>query len=129
MDIVAFHPERQELVHVEASMDADSWRERFARLKKKFRAAERHYSELFPFEHERVKKVAILGLTETHRADVPVDGVEIVPIPRFIRQLTDDLRHRNFLKEAVPEELPRLRAIQMAVYWSSQDGETQAQAR
>ncbi len=118
MDIVAFHPNTQELVHVEASMDADSWHERFTKLQRKFSAARKHYSELFPFEHRQIKRVAILGLTESHNVGEPPEGVEIVLIPHFIRQMTDTLRQTNFLKQAVPEELPRPRAIQMATYWA-----------
>jgi FKBP-type peptidyl-prolyl cis-trans isomerase len=48
LDIVAFHPERRSLVHVEPSLDSDSWAKREARYKKKFEAGRRHIPGLFP---------------------------------------------------------------------------------
>lgn len=38
LDVVAFSPEKNSIVHVEPSLDADTWQERERRYAKKFRA-------------------------------------------------------------------------------------------
>src|SRR5690242_17667960 len=48
LDIVAFHPERRHLVHVEPSTDSQSWEKREQRYKKKFAAGRRYIPGLFP---------------------------------------------------------------------------------
>ena len=42
LDVVAFHPETKRLVHIEPSIDADSWAERERRFRKKFESGERY---------------------------------------------------------------------------------------
>jgi hypothetical protein len=46
LDIVAFHPERQHLVHIETSLDAKSWEKREERFSKKFEAGRRYIPSL-----------------------------------------------------------------------------------
>lgn len=47
LDVVAFDPISNHLVHIEASMDADSWKTREVRFKKKFDAGRKHVPTLF----------------------------------------------------------------------------------
>src|SRR5262249_49187492 len=47
LDVVAFHPARQKLVHVEPSLDADKWEKREQRYAKKFAAGRRYIPMLF----------------------------------------------------------------------------------
>lgn len=47
LDVVAFHPGSRHLVHVEASMDFDSWDRRESRYAQKFSAGRRYIPELF----------------------------------------------------------------------------------
>ncbi len=42
LDIVADHPQTNHLLHLEPSLDADSWAKREERFKKKFAAGRRH---------------------------------------------------------------------------------------
>ena len=48
LDVVAFHPEQRKLVHVEPSLDSDSWAKRDLRYRKKFVAGRKHIPGLFP---------------------------------------------------------------------------------
>ena len=48
LDVVAFCPQRQHLVHVEPSMDANTWAEREARYAKKFEAGRKYIPGLLP---------------------------------------------------------------------------------
>jgi hypothetical protein len=59
LDVVAFHPKRKHLVHIEPSMDADSWAQREKRYVKKFDAGKKYIPGLFegldlPLEIEQV---------------------------------------------------------------------------
>jgi hypothetical protein len=47
LDVVAFHPHKKLLVHIEPSMDASSWDERERRYKKKFDAGRKYIPHLF----------------------------------------------------------------------------------
>jgi hypothetical protein len=47
LDVVAFNPKTQHLVHVEPSTDGDHWDKREKRFRKKFDAGKRHIPELF----------------------------------------------------------------------------------
>src|SRR4051794_29527070 len=48
LDVVALHPGENRLVHIEPSLDADSWAERERRYLKKFDAGRKHIPSLFP---------------------------------------------------------------------------------
>ena len=47
LDVVAFHPEERHLVHIEPSMDADTWAVRETRFGKKFVAGRKYIPGLF----------------------------------------------------------------------------------
>lgn len=47
LDIVAFHPLTKHLVHIEPSLDANSWAVREARFKRKFDAGRKYIPGLF----------------------------------------------------------------------------------
>jgi hypothetical protein len=56
LDVVAFHPEQKRLVHIEASMDRDTWDRREERFARKFRVGRDHSARIFvgfgpPYEH------------------------------------------------------------------------------
>ena len=46
LDIVAFHPELKKIVHIESSLDADSWARREERFQKKFEAGRRYIPQI-----------------------------------------------------------------------------------
>ena len=47
LDIIAFDPKSRNVIHIEPSMDAQSWAQRTERYKKKFRAGQRYIPTLF----------------------------------------------------------------------------------
>lgn len=47
LDIVAFHPVERRLVHLEPSLDADSWNQREKRFAIQFELGRKHIPELF----------------------------------------------------------------------------------
>ncbi len=50
LDIVAYHPQTEHLVHIEPSIDADSWKKREERFENKFRHGREYiYKDVFPW--------------------------------------------------------------------------------
>lgn len=50
LDIIAYHPQTRELVHLEPSIDARSWEKRAQRFTKKFESGKRYiYRDVFPW--------------------------------------------------------------------------------
>jgi hypothetical protein len=113
LDVVAFHPQQRHLVHVEPSMDADSWSIREARFRKKFDAGKRYIPKLFSgFDVPAdIEQVFLLGLGACTNNPV-VGGGRVVPVSQFMKEIVDLLRTRRVEKQAVPEQFPRLRTIQ-----------------
>jgi hypothetical protein len=117
MDVVAYHPESLTLLHIETSMDADSWEQRYKRFKRKFSTAESYYREIFKFEIKKIKKMAIVGLGIPQQQP---DLWKIVPvkyIPYLIQEITDHLSQYSPLTHAISENYPLLRAMQFAIHF------------
>ena len=61
LDIVAFHPGKPHLVHIEPSMDATSWDQREKRYTAKFGAGKKHIPSLFSgFDLPEIDQIALL---------------------------------------------------------------------
>ena len=119
IDIAAFEPNKKEFIHIETSMDADSWNERMSKFKRKFKDASCHYNSLFPFKNKStVTRIAIVGFAKNPR--IPQNwpqNIEVVSIPCQISKICYALRDKDPQKEAVPESFPLLRAMQFATYY------------
>jgi len=129
MDVVAFHPREKVLVHAEPSMDADSWRQREQKFRRKFRDAEEHYGELFQFHYERVDRVAVCGWGRSLPQDVSFGDIVIKTLPSFVSEIMKELKRHDPYKDIVPEHWPLLRALQMGLHWGTVPvGETRPNA-
>ena len=114
VDVVAFHPQTRELVHIEASTDGGA-----KRFKKKFDLAKRYYGELFEFSYDYMRCMAIGGFayTATPR-DKKILGekIEVESVPEFFRKASACLRECPISKQAISETLPLLRAMQFTLH-------------
>jgi len=117
LDVLAYLPRTQTLIHIEASGDADSWDQRKSRfLSKKFVLSVPEYCELLGCEIAELDRVALVGWSNTVKADLSWgDGIRVVLIPDFLREIATFLRSRDPMRQAVPESYPMLRSIQMTV--------------
>ena len=63
LDVVAFHPGQQHLVHIEPSMDAHSWARSELRYSKKFKAGRQYIPALFEGVSlpQEIEQIALLG--------------------------------------------------------------------
>lgn len=115
MDVVAFHPESLSLLHIETSMDANSWEKRKSKFQKKFSTASTYYYKLFKFEIKNIEKMVIVGFNPPREDFWSVAPVK--SIPDFVGEVADYLSQFNPLNQAVPESYPLLRAIQFAIHY------------
>ncbi len=117
LDVLAYDPGNRELLHIEASGDADSWQERKDRfMKKKFILSTSEYEAIVGASVGRIKKIALVGWSDTTKADLNwASGIDVVLVPEFLRGVLTNLKGMDFAKEAVPESFPLLRAIQLAL--------------
>jgi len=88
LDVVAFHPEKKHLVHVEPSTAADSWTEREAKFAKKFKAGRKYIPTLFGGLDipAQIEQVALLGLG-SNRERATIGGGRLVMISELMAHL------------------------------------------
>ena len=116
LDVVAFHPETKEIVHVETSMDAVSWDKRRERYDKKFSRGRKYIPQLFPFAHGRPHQMAVFGFPRSMSVDDPLGPrVEVVLMPDLIHRIGSTLSEVRVESGAVPENYPLLRAMQFSL--------------
>ena len=116
LDVLAYSPSDQRLIHIETSGDANSWQERKERfLKKKFILSHKEYESLIGSSVHAIEKIAIVGWSSTKSDLNWGDDIKVVLIPQLLEEITTKLRDTSPLKQAVPESFPLLRAMQMAL--------------
>jgi hypothetical protein len=115
LDVVAFCPQRQHLVHIEPSMDAHTWAMREARYTKKFEAGRKHIPGLFggialpPV----IEQIALLGFGSTTNVKTLAGG-RIMTSSDLLAEITAGIGKMRIASAAVPEQYPLLRTIQFA---------------
>ena len=127
LDVVAYKPETNHLIHIEPSMDADRWEQREARYRRKFETGKKHIPELFSglVLPENIEQVALFVFGSGERHPV-VGGGKVVMISEFMERIRKELTGRSVAKAAVPEQFVILRALQFAEnYWQYQDKKTE----
>ncbi len=118
LDIVAFHPGTRKLIHIEPSLESDTWEERERRYSKKFEAGRRHIPALFegvelPAE---IEQIALFVYGGAGRATL--GGGRVVFIRDFMLEVLGYIRERPLSRAAIPEQFPLLRTLQFAAeYW------------
>ena len=116
LDVVAYHPEKRHLVHLEPSMDADSWETRERRFRSKFEAGRKYIPQLFPGVNlpEAIEQIAIFAFAS--RTNHPtVGGGNVLQVSDLMREIMEDLGDRKIMENAVPEHHSLLRTLQFVV--------------
>lgn len=118
IDIAAYDPKTGHLVHVETSMDSQTWEDREERFRRKFETGERYIRSLFHGlpATTKIEKIAILGLAsrKTHQF---IGGATIKLIDEFLVEILMHLKGVSWLSEAVPEQYPLLRTLQLVAHY------------
>jgi hypothetical protein len=113
LDVVAFHPVKRHLVHLEASTAGDSWKVREIKCKKKFKAGKKHIRRLFKGLKVpgSVDQIVLLDFASTKRRD-RVAGARILLVEDLLVDVLRELRNRPDTNIMVPEQYPILRTLQ-----------------
>ncbi len=114
LDVVVFQPETREVVHVESSMDADSWQKRQLRFAKKFAVGKKYIPTLFSaFKicEKDIKQIALFGIT-TKGGPKEIGGGTVDFASDLLIRVLNRLKRAPVTSQAVPESFPILRAMQ-----------------
>lgn len=113
LGIVGFRPQTQHFVHIEPSMDAQTWPVRESRYKKKFEAGRKYIPELFQGVEvpTKIEQIALfsLGAGKTDRT-VLADGRGMM-MPELLAAIMAEPKNKRIEREAIPEQYPLLRTI------------------
>ena len=116
LDVVAFHPEKRHLVHLEPSLDADSWATREKEFLKKFDAGRKYIPSLFTGLDlpEDIDKIAIFffGSKQNHPI---IGGGKVILIDELIEEILLEIKDKPLASQAIPEHFPLLRTLQYAI--------------
>jgi hypothetical protein len=118
LDIIAFDPVRQHLVHIEPSMDAESWEKRERSFRKKFDAGLKYIPDLFPGSDlpQQIEQIAIFALAS--RTNHPtLAGRQVLQVSDLMREIMEDLSDKKIASIPVPEHHPILRTLQFVVQY------------
>ncbi|HDL20702.1 MAG TPA: hypothetical protein ENH30_05425 [Nitrospirae bacterium] len=119
LDIVAFNPKTKHLVHIEPSLDADSWDRREERFKKKFDLGKKYIPKLFSGIQmpEKIEQIAlfVFGSNDNHKT---VGGGVVATVAEFYSVVAAGLGGKRIAKSAVPEQYALLRTVQHCLEYS-----------
>jgi len=113
LDVVAFHPVNNSLIHIEATMDAESWRSRELQFERKFAAGTKYIPSLFPGMNlpNSIEQIILLGYG-TNKNHPTLGTAKVVTLAAFIREIMIVLGPTSMAQSAVPEAWGLIRCLQ-----------------
>ncbi len=115
LDIVAYHPYSDHLIHLEPSIDTQPWNEREIRFRRKFEAGRRYiHREIFPWLEPGTPLEQVAILVSAGRREV--GGGKVISIDEFMAMVREAVVRRGPLcQSAIPEEYDLLRTLQLGL--------------
>jgi len=114
LDIVAYSPETETILHLEPSLDADTWKRREERYEKKFKACNDHIHELFPWVEPKSKIRQIAIFVSAGKDRTKIAGGEVVTVDEVVHEIRQAVSAQGKVAQgAIPEQFPLLRTIQL----------------
>lgn len=115
LDVVGFHPARQHFLHVECSVDANTWEDREKTFERKFAKGRKHARELFsgmalPTALDQVVVHGYASAADQHRE---LGGGRLVTSQELTAEIITGIPATTWTN-AVPEKYPLLRTLQFA---------------
>jgi len=118
LDVVAFNPKTNHLIHFETSTDTGSWDYREERFRNKFTTGDKYIRALFDglaVPNEIEKKALLYASNKYHKT---IGGGQVVAVKEYFRMILGELRGISYQSQAIPEKYPVLRALREAAeYW------------
>jgi hypothetical protein len=117
LDVVAFHPAKKHILHIEPSMDADPWPKRVARYEKKFAAGKKYIPALFTGLQvpDTIEQIAVFGYGGKGPTPDDFAGGRVVLAKELLSEITDGLAEKRVATGAIPESYYLLRTIQFMI--------------
>ena len=116
LDVIAYHPHEGHLIHLEPSVDADSWKKREYRFAKKFGAGEKYiFTDVFTWLEPTTPVDRVAVLISHPKGRDKIAGANIQSIDELMLEIRGEIKKEGIVaKKAVPEQYPLLRTIQMS---------------
>jgi len=127
LDVVAFHPLRRHLVHLEPSFDLLSWEERERHFEPKFAAGRKYLHRLFGSEqHVHLEQIALIVADE----ELPprIAGARVLKLSDFLAAVIETLSAFEMAEAVVPEQWPLVRTLQFVAAYRERLALPQARA-
>jgi hypothetical protein len=120
LDVVAFHPTRHHLVHIEPSLDLLSWKDREQHFQLKFDAGKKYLHRMFGAEpHLQIEQIAlIVSGDELPRHSIA--GGKIVRLPDLLADILKALSRFDMSESLVPDQWPLIRTLQFVAAYRDQ---------
>lgn len=121
LDIIAFDPLTNRLVHLEPSLDSDSWATREHRYQKKFDAGKKYIKEQFSgfTLPEEIEQFAIFT-SATNNNHPTLAGGKVISAGDILYDIFLELRTKRLMQHAIPEHLSILRSFQYVCEFQKQ---------
>lgn len=115
LDIVAYHHETQHLIHLEPSIDADNWKKREERFRKKFAMGREHiHKKVFPWLSPECPLEQVAILVSGTRSEI--GGGKVISVDEYMKTIRERIRQEGAMRRAaIPEEFDLLRTVQLTV--------------
>jgi hypothetical protein len=119
LDVIAFHPEKKHLVHIEPSMDASSWKIREERYQKKFDAGRKYIPALFAGLEvpPNVEQIALFEFASKTNHQTLAGG-RVMLVSELFAEIANTIRTRKIASAAVAQQYPILRTVQFMCQYS-----------
>lgn len=115
LDIVAFHPHTQHLIHLEPSIDADSREKREVRYRKKFEAGKKFiFTEVFTWLDAATPLEQVAIFISHPKGRDTLAGGKIVSVDELVSDIRAEvMKSGRMIQHAIPEQFPLLRTMQL----------------
>lgn len=114
LDVVAFHPLRRHLVHLEPSFDLLTWQERERHFEPKFVAGRKYLHRLFGTEGQvHLEQIALIVADE--QMPRTIAGARVLRLSDFMSAMLEALGTFDMAEAVVPEQWPLVRTLQLVV--------------
>lgn len=111
LNVVAFHPTRHHVVHIEPMLDALNWKEREQHFRTKFQAGKKYLHRMFGVPSINIEQIAlIVSSDDRHRRSI--GGGKIVLVSDLLAEIFKKFCSFSISAYMLPEEWPLLRTLQ-----------------
>ena len=116
LDVIAFDPHTGHLLHLEPSLDADTWEKRERRFTKKFAAGREHIvKDVFTWLSPDTKVEQVAVLVSHPKSRQKLAGAAIRSVDEVVAEIRGEIQERGLVsRSAIPEQYPLLRMMQLS---------------